>query len=73
MTLTDTLIARREAILNRVLGVRPDEVLNPVTSGQVPGHGVDVAAGLKRAVNAFKAAAILAYQPYDWALNISGG
>lgn len=57
MTLTDVLITGREAVLNQVLGVKPGEVLNPAVTGQTPGGDVGVVAELKRAVNAFKAAA----------------
>jgi len=56
VTLTDTLIAAREILLHFLLRVRSDEVLNPEPSGQTPIDAAQVAAGVKRAVNAFKAA-----------------
>lgn len=58
MTLMDTLVTVREALLNRVLGVHPDEVLNAGDPGGTPRPGAEVAAELKRAVNAFKATAM---------------
>lgn len=58
MTLTDTLIAGREAVLNLVLGVDSDRVLNDGSmSGGTPKSGTEIAAEIKRAVNSFKAAA----------------
>lgn len=58
MTMMDLLVARREALLNRVMGVRAGEALNPAASGSVEVSGAEIAAELKRAVNAFKATAI---------------
>lgn len=54
----DVLIAVREALLNRALGVHPDEVLNPGPSGDISGRGPGVAAELRRAVNTLRAVAI---------------
>lgn len=59
MTPTDTLVAGREAVLNLLLGARPDGVLNPAEPGASPQPGTDVVAELKQAVNAFRAAAIV--------------
>ncbi len=58
MTLTDVLVAGREAALNLLLGVRPDQVLNSTPPDRPPGRGPEVAAEIRRAVNALKAAAI---------------
>ena len=56
----DALVAVRDTLLNRVLGVDAHEVLNPEPPSGDPRPGRDVAAELKRAVNAFKAAAVSA-------------
>jgi len=57
-TWTDVLVAGREALLNRLLGVRSDQVLNPAAADFPLRHGVEVAAEIRRAVNAFKATAM---------------
>ncbi len=60
MTLQDSLIHGREALVNGLLGVRRDAVLNAglVESPAVPVSGGQIAAELKRAVNGLKVAAL---------------
>lgn len=59
MMLADWLVAGREAVLNRVLGVDTDQVLNdaPLPATAAAG-GPEIAGEIKRAINAFKATAV---------------
>jgi len=54
VSFSDRLIGLRERLLNRLLGTSPREVLNTAPAAGNPGAGADVAADLKRAINAFK-------------------
>lgn len=54
MSLSDLLIGGRDGLLNRLLGTSPHEVLNAAPAAGNPGRGEEVAADLKRAINAFK-------------------
>ncbi len=58
MAIGDALVAAREAVLNRVLGVDPQDVLNSTELEAPAREAAEVAAELKRAVDAFRAAAI---------------
>jgi hypothetical protein len=51
MTLADALVAWRERALDRLLGVRPDDVLNATPAPAVSRDALGVAGALKRAVN----------------------
>ena len=57
MSPTDALIGLRERLLDRLLGTSPEDVLNTAPAQANPGQAGEVAAELKRAVNAFKATA----------------
>jgi len=58
MTWTDKLISARKSVLNGLLRVRADDVLNPEPVDRTPVDPVQAAAEVRRAVNAFKAAAM---------------
>lgn len=57
MTLADVLVTWRERSLDRLLGVRPDDVLNATLAPAAHREALDVAVGLKRAVNGLVATA----------------
>jgi len=58
MKLEDVLVAARDSVLNRELGVHPAHVLNPAPTEHTPRRGSELAAELKRAINAFKTSAM---------------
>ncbi|HSN73728.1 MAG TPA: DUF547 domain-containing protein [Anaerolineae bacterium] len=58
MTLMDTLVTAREALLSRSLGFTHDAVLNGAEAAGPPLPGPELAAALKRGANALKAAGI---------------
>ena len=58
MTLTDHLIAVRDATIDAILGTRRTPVLNPSTTVQTSGDSMDVVTEMRRAVSRFKAEAM---------------